>query len=57
MDASGSPLPEVQRIADAWATFFAEIEGGQAVTPNALANIVLSETISAVTTHVAGPFC
>jgi hypothetical protein len=45
----------VQRIADAWAKAFAEIEGGQEVTPDALANIVLSETINAVTTHASGP--
>ena len=36
MDASGSPLPDVQRITDAWAKVFAEIEGGQEVTPDAL---------------------
>ena len=55
MDASGNPLPDVQRVADAWVRAFAEIEGGQVVTPDALANIVLSETVNAVTTHVEGP--
>ena len=55
MDASGNPLPDVQRNADAWVRAFAEIEGGQEVTPDALANIVMSDTVNAVTTHVAGP--
>ena len=55
MDASGSPLPDVERIADAWVKAFAEIEGGQEVTPDTLANIVLRETVRAVTTHASGP--
>ena len=55
MDAAGSPLPDVERIADAWVKAFAEIEGSQEVTPDTLANIVLSETVRAVTTHASGP--
>ena len=35
---------------------FAEIEGGQEVTPDTFADIVLSETVRAVTTHASGPF-
>ena len=53
MDASGSPFPDVQRIADSCTTIFAEIEGAQKVTPDAFANIVLSETTNAVTTHAS----
>ena len=55
MDANGNPLPDVERIADAWVKAFAEIEGGQEVAPDTLADIVLRETVSAVTTHASGP--
>ena len=55
MDAAGNPLPDVECIADAWVKAFAEIEGGHEVTPDTLANIVLSETVRAVTTHASGP--
>ena len=46
---------DVQRIADAWVRAFAAIEGGQKVTPDALANIVLCETVQAVITHAKAP--
>ena len=55
MDANGNPLPDVERIADAWVKAFAEIEGGKEVAPETFADIVLRETVSAVTTHASGP--
>ena len=55
MDANGNPLPDVERIADAWVKAFAEIEGGQEVAPDTLADIVLRETVSAVTALTPGP--
>ena len=55
MDAASSLLPDVERIADAWVKAFAEIEGGQEVAPDTLADIVLRETVIAVTIHASGP--
>ena len=55
MDAAGNPLPDVERIADAWVKAFADIEGGQEVAPDIFADTVLSETVRAVTTHASGP--
>ena len=55
MDANGNPLPDAERIADAWVKAFAEIEGGQDVAPETFADIVLRETVSAVTTYASDP--
>ena len=54
-DEVGNPYPNVWQIADAWVRAFADIEGGQQVTPETVANATLQENVQAVTTRASGP--
>ena len=54
-DEGGNPYFDLQQSIDTWVRVFADIETRQEVAPDTLANIVIHDTVQAVSTHVLRP--